>query len=71
MAVTILIKPETKSGLLNSVLGKNNKLTLSGLKKIAGNEFVYGHRNRKGYVFSEYDEEDITGMDIVLYTPGK
>lgn len=76
MAVNILIKPEKKSGGkfgLKSLFGKNDKLggtlTFSELKKIGGNEFIYGHRNRSGYVFDDYNEEDIINVDIVLYNP--
>ena len=74
MAVNILIKPDNKqSGKfgLKSIFGKNtNKtLTFAGLQKIVGAGFVYGHRNRIGYVFDEFKGDDIINADIVLYNP--
>ena len=60
MAVNILIKPKEKVNL-----------TFSKLKEIAGNEFVYGHSNSPNYVFFDYEGEDITNVDIILYDPVK
>ena len=74
MAINILIKPVKKSSKfgLKSLFGKNDtSITLSDIKNIGGKEFMYGHRKRIGYVFYNYEDENITDVDIVLYNPKK